>query len=93
MFKAALNDVRSSYQHLNPECGKLYQGQEQGGKVLEPHVIQQLMIGAVISILSIWEFYVVNLLSEAHNHVVHIQSDTSTPEYSSDDLSGTDNPW
>ena len=62
------------------------------GAGLYNNVIQQLMRGAVISILSIWEFYVVSLLSEAHNHVVHIQSETSTPEYSSDDLSSTDNP-
>ena len=37
--------------------------------------------------LSIWEHYVLNLLSEAFNHVVHINSTTSTPEDSSDDSS------
>ena len=90
-FKAALQDVRSSYQHLNPERGRLlYQEHELGEKVLEPHVVQQLMRGAVISVLSIWEFYVVNLLSEAFNHVVHIHSEVSTPEYSSDESNGAD---
>ena len=35
--------------------------------------------------LSIWEYYVHNLLSEAYNHVVYIDSETSTPRDSSDD--------
>lgn len=47
------------------------------------------MRGAVISVLSIWEFYVVNL-SEAFNDVVHIHNEVNTPDYSSGDSSGTD---
>ena len=49
-FKAALQDVRSSYRHLNPQLGQLpYQEHQCTQKVLELHVIQQLMQGAVIS--------------------------------------------
>ena len=90
-FKVALQDVRSSYRHLNSQLGQLlYQEHQCTQKVLEPRVIQQLMRGTVISVLSIWEFYVINLLSEAFNHVVHIHNEVNTPDYSSDESSGTD---
>ena len=50
--------------------------------VIEPSTFEQFLRGAVISVLSIWEHYVLNLFSEAFNHVVHFGDGTNTPEYS-----------
>ena len=80
-FKSALHDVRKCYQVLNPTSGRL--SDEELG--LKEEVLEEFRRGAVISVLSIWEFYVQDLLSEAFNHVVHIDDETSTPEDSSDD--------
>ena len=59
-------------------------------RVLELHVVQPLLRGAVILSLICWEFYLGNLLSEVLNHVPHIHNEVSTPESSSDDSNGTD---
>ena len=63
----------------------------QAGKAMaiEPSTFEQFLRGAVISVLSIWEHYVLNLFSEAFNHVVHVGDGTNTPEYSSDDNNGS----
>ena len=82
-FKRALMDVRNSYKHLNPISGGLYRGD--GTSSIEPQVVDEFLRGAVISVLSIWEHFVYNLFGEAYNHVIHISSETSTPEDSSDD--------
>ena len=84
-FKESLADVRRAYRHFNPNVDQT--PRDSNGKVMEQFAVEQIMRGAVISVLSIWEHYVLNLLSEAFNHVVHIDSTTSTPEDSSDDSS------
>ena len=52
----------------------------------EPSTFDQFLRSAVISVLSIWDHYVPNL---AFNHIVHIDDETNTPEYSSDDSSSS----
>ena len=46
-----------SYRHLNPPLGQFFHQEHQCTQVLELCVIQQLKRGAVISVLSLWEFY------------------------------------
>ena len=82
-FKRALMDVRNSYKHLNPTSGGLYRSN--GTSSIEPQVVDELLRGAVISVFSIWEHFMYNLLGEAYNHVIHVSSETSTPEDSSHD--------
>ena len=81
-FKCALMDVQNLYKHLNPTSGELYRGD--GTSSLEPQVVDEFLRGAVISVLSIWEHFVYNLFGEAYNHVIHLNSEMSTPEDSSD---------
>ena len=75
-FKGALNDVGGTYQDLNPHGGRFHQA----GKVMaiEPSTSGQFLRGAVISVISMWKHYVLNLFSEAFNHVVHIGDETNT---------------
>ena len=74
---------------MNPHGGQIRQAEKAMAMAIEPSTFEQFLRGAVISVLSIWEYYVLNLLSEAFNHVVHIGDETNTPEYSSDDSSSS----